>query len=479
MSLNHGINTYKSDTAFGTVKKASVSIPFFIGAWPCHTAEGFTGKPQLANNFPEAKTIGGYSDEWRYENGNPKWNLCQAMYSHFKLYGMSPAIFCNIFNPQIHKTSVSGLAFNVIEHIAKLSPDVIDNDNLSLSTVGEGGTKLEKGVDYDVIYTDDYCVVELLTESDYYDINELVLSCDMANPAAITVDDVEEAIEKIEECKGLFGIVPDLICAPGWSRISSVAAVMAAKSENMGASFKGKAVVDLDTSAAGAPKYSDVLSYKSKNGYTDQSMIVCWPLFKSGNHIFDASVIVCGAFAEIDSTNGNCPSESPSNKSIPITSCVNSDGEEINLSLQQADAVSYSAGVVTALNFGGWILWGNYTGCWPANTDVAKCFIPTSRTMDFICNTFVNSYWGCVDRSLTRVMIDAIVNSFNSYLNGLTHDGKLYGGEIRYVAENNPTTDLIAGKFRLDTKMASPVPAQQINMYNEFDVNMLTESINV
>ena len=98
--------------------------------------------------------------------------------------------------------------------------------------------------------------------------------------------------------------------------------------------------------------------------------------------------------------------------------------------------------------------------------------------LDFVCNTFVSTYWGYVDKPLTRVLIDAIVNSFNAWLNGLTHEGKLYGGQIQYIPDNNSTTDLLAGKFRLDTKMASPVPAQQINMYAEYDVAMLTAALN-
>ncbi len=97
---------------------------------------------------------------------------------------------------------------------------------------------------------------------------------------------------------------------------------------------------------------------------------------------------------------------------------------------------------------------------------------------DYICNTFVDTYWSYLDKPLTRVLIDAIVNSFNSWLNGLTHEGKLYGGEIQYIAENNPTTNLLGGKFRLDTKMASPVPAQQIDMYVEYDVAILTAALN-
>ena len=74
---------------------------------------------------------------------------------------------------------------------------------------------------------------------------------------------------------GLFGFVPDLICAPGWSSNPAVAAVMAAKAPSINGLFKGKAVVDLDTAASAASSYDKVLSWKNTNGYTDENMIVC------------------------------------------------------------------------------------------------------------------------------------------------------------------------------------------------------------
>ena len=476
MSLNHGINTYKSDTDFAAVKTAGVGIPFFVGAWPCHTAGGFTGKPQLVTSYGEAKELGGYSTEWRDANKAPKWNLCQAMYSHFKLFGMSPAVFYNIFDPSKHKSAVADSEVVVVEHTATITGDAINDDSF---VVKNESAELIKDTDYEVYFDEDKCVIELLEDGSAYSATTLTVSYNAAKVDAITAADVEAAIEKVEECKSLFGIVPDLICCPGWSQTPSVAAVMAAKAPSVNGLFKGKAPVDIDTDATtGANTYSKVLEWKNKNGYTDENMIVCWPLAKVGDYIFDMSVIACGVMASVDSDNGDCPYESPSNKSIPITGLCDKDGNEINLSVQQADVVSHSAGVVTALNFNGWVLWGNYTGCWPASSDVSDYFICTNRMMDFVCNTFVNTYWSHLDRPLTRVRIDAIVNSFNSWLNGLTHEGKLYGGQIEYVATNNPTANLIAGKFRLDTRMASPVPAQEINMYVEFDVDYLTSALN-
>jgi len=474
MSLNHGVNTYKSDTKFSAVKEAGVGIPFYIGCWPCHLGEGYKGKPQIAYNFSEAEELGGYSEEWRDNSGAPKWSLCQAMYSHFKLFGMSPAIFYNMFDPATHKAAVAGASFTFTDHMTTLPVDALNSG----ITVSDGTDTLVAGTDYETFFEDGRLVVALKSASEHYSATSLTVAYDQVSLSAITSSTVEAAVEKIEQCKSLFGIVPDLICAPGWSSTPSVAAVMAAKAGTINGLFRGKAVVDLDTSSSGADDYSDVYNYKSANGYTDEDMIVCWPLMKVGTYLFDASVLTCGKIAEVDQGNGDCPYESPSNKNLPITGCVNKAGAEINLTVQQADAVTYSAGVVTAINFNGWVLWGNYTGCWPASTDVSKYFICTNRTMDWICNTFVNTYWSYVDKPLTRVTIDAIVNSFNSWLNGLTHDNKLYGGEIKYIAENNPTASLIGGKFRLDTVMASPVPAQEIDMYVEYDVDILTEALN-
>jgi phage tail sheath protein FI len=94
--------------------------------------------------------------------------------------------------------------------------------------------------------------------------------------------------------------------------------------------------------------------------------------------------------------------------------------------------------------------------------------------MDWLCNTFVNRFWAKLSKPLTRVMIDSIVNEYNSWMNGLTSEGKLYGGEIEYVEAANPISDLIAGKFKLHTKMASPSPAERIDMSVEYDIDYLT-----
>lgn len=475
--LNHGINTFKSSSGTVSVQETAVGIPFFIGAWPCHAAKGYAGKPQYVTSFAEAKEIGGYSKQWRTENGKPKWSLCQAAYAHLMLNAMSPAIFYNVFNPDKHKKEVEASAYQTENHVVKLPYEALNNESL-IVTADDAADPLVKGTDFTAYYTEsDFCI-ELLEESASYNSDNITVAYEIADTDAITSEDIELAVEAVEMCRSVVGTVPDLLCAPGWSTIPAVAAVMAAKAPNINGLFRAKAVVDLNSSAEGADEYSKVLTQKNENGYTSEDMIVCWPMVKSGDYLFDLSVIVCGVMARVDSSNGNCPYESPSNKEVGIVGAVNAEGEEINLTTPQADIVSITDGVVTVINANGWVIWGNYLGCYPKTSDVSKMFICTNRVQDWICNTFVNTYWQYLDRPLTPILRDAIINSFNSWLNGLTAESKLYGGEIEYIPDLNATTDILSGKIRLDVSSASPVPAQRIDMYAEYSIDMLEAAMN-
>lgn len=211
MALKHGINTYKDDTGIVSVQTADVGIPFFIGAAPCHRGKGFTGKPQLANNFAEAEELLGYSTDWRKADGSPAYSLCQAMYAFHKLMGMSPAIYYNVYNPAKHKKSVSAEQITVKDHIAELPADALDDSGLTVTATAA----LVKGTDYDVYYTDNALCVEILPDSAAYSESTVSIAYNIADLTQITSADIEEAVEAVEQCRSVVGIVPDLLAAPG------------------------------------------------------------------------------------------------------------------------------------------------------------------------------------------------------------------------------------------------------------------------
>ena len=207
MSLNHGINTYKSDTQFTSVTRAQVGVPMFVGAFPIHKVGAtFNGNPILVNNFDEAKALG-YSDAWRDASGGPKWTLCQAAYGFLRLHAMAPAIFVNVFDPATNKTAVSAADFTVADHAVTLPEDAINDSGL---VVKNGESTLTKGTDYTVVYTDDACVIELKSTGTAYAATTLNVAYNKADFTGITATVIETAFEKAELCKTMFNIVPDL-----------------------------------------------------------------------------------------------------------------------------------------------------------------------------------------------------------------------------------------------------------------------------
>ena len=78
-------------------------------------------------------------------------------------------------------------------------------------------TTYVKGEDYDVYYSGDNLVVELIPTGDAYAAEELNVAYSKATPDSITATNVATGLEAIEHCMTTVGVIPDLICAPGYS----------------------------------------------------------------------------------------------------------------------------------------------------------------------------------------------------------------------------------------------------------------------
>ena len=270
------------------------------------------------------------------------------------------------------------------------------------------------------------------------------------------------------------GIIPDLICAPGYSHNSGVAAVMTAKAEKLSGLFDAKALLDLDTSAV--TSYSAVAAAKNNAGFTAPEQIVCWPMLSLAGKKFHMSTQLAGRMASIDAENGN-PYESPSNKRFQMDKLILADGTEVVQTKAQADIV-VNAGVVTALNFlsSGWVCWGNYTAAYPSNTDVKDYFIPISRMFGWVSNTMIQTFWSKLDKPLNRRLVDTILTTCNLWLNGLAGSEYVLGARCEMRDEENPITDLMAGIIRLHIYMTPPSPAQEIDFYLEYDASYVEQA---
>ncbi len=612
-----GVRVNEVATSISTPNVAKVGLPYFVGAAPVHMVEkpAKVNTPVLATSWDEVVEKLGFSYDWK------KYPLCEAMYSHFQLFGCQPAIFCNVLDQTKMKATVEAKDYDVTEYKAALPFDTIESSikiergpnnypslgltvskemgNAVLSRVGDSvsdaaaytfykifdakqnGTKgylfeieaggkrygcahkkmehrklyltldpstgvkhinfvdgekadqsqgidlsnytgdvtvklfsfaavdidpetypddmelveeytchLEKGhgpeyfypdEDYIVLYDEDEdaCVIELLEDGDAYEEAKLRISCDAVTPEKVEVADIVEGVGQVDAAMTAVGQVPDLICAPGWSSNTVVAAVMATKASAISGLFKGKAVIDIDSSEEGVTEYSQLSGYKNQNNFVDVDQIVCWPMVKLGDYQFHLSTQLCGLMAKVDTDNRGIPYESPSNKNLKMDTCCLADGTEVNLTWPQVEMVSGDWGIVTAVNFmdSGWVAKGNYTACFPANTDVKDQFIPVSRMFDFIGNTLIRTFWSKQDKPLTPALRDNILQTCNIWLGGLYGSGYLYGARCVLLAAENPLTNLLAGHITLHVYNAPPVPAQFIEFLLEYDVSYMETAL--
>lgn len=469
----HGVNVSQQATSVSTPVVAESGVPFFIGTAPVQSAANpaAAGVPVLCTSWEEAVEKLGYSDDWT------KYTLCEAMYSHFKLFGCQPAIFCNVLDIANMKEAVDATDIPMDDHKAKLPIAAIDGKTLVVKATGGAGDALVRGNDYSTYYDGEFLVIEAISTGSIYDAEAVNVAYSQVTPASVANADVASGLEGIENCLTLFGIVPDLICAPGWSHATSVAAVMATKASGINGMFKAKAVIDLNAGADGVRSYDNAANAKSAANFVDSAEVVCWPCVKLGDHIFHLSTQVCGLMAKVDTDNGGVPYESPSNKALKCDGMVLADGTEVNLTLAQANILN-GAGIVTALNFmGGWTAWGNYTGSYPSNTDVKDCHIAESRMFGWVGNSLIKTFWSKLDKPMTRRFIDSVLDTCGIWLNGLVGSGYLLGARVEMVEAENPLTNLMQGIIKLHVYMTPPSAAQEINFVLEYDASYVTAAL--
>ena len=479
-----GVHVYEKATSVQTPKVATVGIPFVVGTAPVQSAAkpAKSNVPVLVTSWDEAVEKLGFSYDWE------SYTLCEFMYSHLQLFGAQPVIFCNINDPASMKREEAAADYTVADHRVAVSVDAIA-DTIKVSVAegaGEAATTraLERDTDYSILYdrddTDTYvCIVELLEDGSAYDAETVSVAYSAADPKTATVADVVDGVAQVDACLTAVGLVPDLIAAPGWSHNTVVAAVMATKAAAINGLFKGKAVIDADSGEDGVTEYSQLSGYKNKNNFVDVDQILCWPMVQLGDYRFHLSTQLCGLMATVDAGNRGIPYESPSNKNLKMDACVLADGTPVNLTWNQVDLIAGSWGVVTAVNFldSGWVAKGNYTACYPGNTDVKDQFIPVSRMFDFIGNTLIRTFWSKLDKPMTPALRDSILQTCKIWLGGLTGGGYLYGARAEMLAEENPLTSLLDGIITLHIYNAPPVPAQEIDFILEYDVSYMETAL--
>lgn len=472
MAYKHGVYTQEVPTSIVPAVNTTAGLPVVFGTAPVHLAtdRAATNKPVLCYSYAEAVQQLGFSKDWA------KYTLCEVMYSQFALYNRGPVVFVNVLDPKTHKKSVTDKSVDIADKVATLdAPVLLDTLKIKASAVG---SVLVAGKDYEAAYDDDGAlVITLLDDGTASAASSLILAYDELDPTAVNEDDIiggisvsdgsVKGLECLNKVFPLTGLVPGIVLAPGWSHEPTVAAAMKAKAGNINSHFKAITLNDVPTESV--KKYTDVKNWMNQNSYNDTAQVVCWPMVKMGDDIYHMSTHVLGVIATVDSSNGDIPYESPSNKSMQINGCCLKDGTEVVLGPDEAGYLN-GQGVVTALNFiGGWKCWGNRTACYPSNTDPKDAFISIRRMFYWHAQTFIQTYWAKVDKPINKRLIQTVLDSENMRLNGLTGQGVILGGRVEFRDDENPVTNLMDGIIKFHTYLTPPAPAREIENVLEYD----------
>lgn len=277
-------------------------------------------------------------------------------------------------------------------------------------------------------------------------------------------------IEQIELCSNMFGLVPDLILAPGFAGVAAVQAVMMTKAAAINDKYQARAVLDVE-----ADTYTAAITAKSEGSFNERG-ILAFGHPKSGELEFHGSTYLAARIAQTDGDNDGIPYESPSNKYVPMDSLVNNAGAALLLSETQANLLN-AQGIVTFINVSGqYVAWGNYTAAYPGSSDVAEISIPIARMFDYVRKVITQTFRDKVDDPLDTRLHDTINDSVNIWLSGLVGAGYLTGGRCEYISDENSTTDLMAGIIHFHVYITPPGAAQEIDFAIEYDASYLEEA---
>lgn len=481
---NHGVRVIEKPTSLNIPLKGTSGLQVIIGTAPVHTRSNYkelVNRPIMVNDYDEAVEKLGYSEDWE------KYTLCQSMYANFKIYPISPVVFINVLDPDRDVEVVEPVTWNCEnekEYIFDNS-DIVEN---SIS-VKKDSEDLVQDTDY-VLTVDDsgYITVSLLSSSEHYGVNTLTInakkivcnSSDMRGRVVggYSVDEGKNTgISCVNDVFPMYQLVPGLILAPGWSQYPEVSTALQAAAVNINGEFYANAVIDIDCSKDGAVRCYDFREQKESQYVVNENSIAVWPKVKSAGKIFYYSAIYAAAVAYMDANNEDMPNLSPSNKSAIISATVLENGDEIQIDKRNANNYVNAYGGVTAINYGGWKIWGNNTAAFPENRDPKDRWICARRFFNYYRNRLIQTVAKRGDELGNFRLIEAICDDENVWFNAVSSKLYIAGGTVSYLEEDNTIDNIMEGSIRFRVKLATYLPAEDIAFEIEFDPSILQKAL--
>ena len=458
MAYKHRIEVKEGKETRQATVESVAGLQVIIGAAPVNQLKNpadTVNTPIRVRSMDEAKELIGYSEDW------DTFPMCANMYASFEAYGLENVIYINILDPAKHKKE------NAEEDVAVTNKQAVYEKPLVINgtvTVKNQDAPLTEGSDYLLEYNDSgNIVITLLGTGTAAEATTLKVASQSLDPSLVKAADIiggydpstgiATGISAVRNVYFKTGLVPAIIAAPGWSQQEEVAAALQAAAYELNAVFDAVVLIDLDASAC--KTYWNVAEKKEAFGALDKNDVILWPKAIMNGKIVWYSAIWGAMAAYSIAQHDNIPSKSPSNEAMPIEGMVNGDGTEVLLDYAEAEQVN-AAGVVTAINYGGWTSWGNNTACYPEDETVANRYICNRLMANWYKAHFVQQYKAYIDNPNDTRQVENLVDSENVYLNSLTTSMAIAGGRVEYVPGTEEEVLTGHNEFRITLAFWTP-----------------------
>lgn len=465
MAFKHGVYVKERGTKVTGQRSVDSAIPVVFGTAP----KGLVNVPVVVRSYTEAVNEFGFSEDFE------TYTLSEFIDAHFNLNKQSYAILVNIADLTSFKKS-STATVDLTDAVTKTDIFYPNLDSVKLKKDKD----LVKGTDYTVEHDDEgYLVITIPAGSTVtLPAAGLSLTCDVFDPSKIKAADVigsvnpttgkKTGFEVLDEIIPKYNVVPSIVLAPKFSTDPIVDAAMTAKAQSINGMFKAFTLSDMDTKTI---KTKQKAIESKKVG--DPGQYLFWPKVTRNGRIYHMSSILAGVISQMDADNDGIPSNSPSNRSMPIDGCVLADGTPVLLGTNEVNDLN-GAGITTVLAFfGGPRAWGNRTAAYPNATDMKDVFVHAKRMLFWMNNWILTDTWGSVDSAITRRFIESMTAKHNMRLNGLVSMGAILGGECKFNPMDNPPTQIIDGMVKFELSVGIPGIAEHIEFGIEIDPSYL------
>lgn len=485
MAISHGFNKTEAATSVTAPVTVNSGLQIVVGTAPVNMLddpEAAVNTPMLVNTFKEAAAAVGYSDDFA------KYTLCEAVSASFQVMGISPIVVVNVLDSANakHITELSNKTVQVNDGIAE-----IDETGILLKklVVKKEQTVLTADEDYSARFNDDGTVSIALVNGGKGDgATALTISGSILDPTKITAADIvggvnaatgaETGLEVVRQVFPKLGMVPGILLAPRFSKDPMVCAALQAKCRKINGVFDAVCFVDIDSSASGARKYTDVANQKVKQGATSREAYGLWLYGKIGSAIYSGSSLAAAAAVYNDSLYNDTPNASPSNVSVPISSACLEDGTEVLMDQEQGNVLN-EQGVATFIRSGDFVVWGNETCCYPKNTDPKDAFLCVRRFFNHSWTSFVLDNMSKLDKPMNKKRLQSIIDSENMKGSVYVSTEVCASYSMKADPDRNTTAELVAGHYSFYQFCAPFPPFKQINNTMEYEAGALTSALSL